>query len=159
MILKEGENVIGIILGNGFMNCIGGIVWDFDKVPWRSAPCVAVELLAENNEKSLTIESDTSFKVCESPIVFDDLPPFEDYSMKNRTYKFFEGIPIYPFGYGLNYSEISEEWEDENTVILTNKGEYEVNYTVLKFEYIPHKNLCGFKKQFIKSGESIRVKF
>jgi len=97
------------------------------------------------------------------PVTFyksiEDLPPFEDYSMKNRTYKFFEGIPIYPFGYRLNYSEITEEWEDENTVILTNKGEYEVNYSVLKFEYIPHKNLCGFKKQFIKSGESIRVKF
>ena len=97
------------------------------------------------------------------PVTFyksiEDLPPFEDYSMKNRTYKFFEGIPVYPFGYGLNYSEITEEWEDENTVILTNKGEYDVNYTVLKFEYIPHKNLCGLKKQFIKSGETIRVKF
>ena len=81
--LKEGENVIGIILGNGFMNCIGGIVWDFDKVPWRSAPCVAVELLAENNEKSLTIESDTSFKVCESPIIFDDLR-FGEYYDANK---------------------------------------------------------------------------
>jgi len=89
----------------------------------------------------------------------DDLPPFSDYSMENRTYKFFKGEPVYHFGYGLNYSEITEDWQDENTVILTNKGEYDVNYSVLKFEYIPHKNLCGFKKQLIKAGETVKVIF
>ena len=33
-----------------------------------------------------------------------DLPPFEDYSMANRTYRYFSGKPLYPFGYGLSYS-------------------------------------------------------
>ena len=33
-----------------------------------------------------------------------DLPPFDDYAMKNRTYRYFEGQPLYPFGYGLSYS-------------------------------------------------------
>ncbi len=33
-----------------------------------------------------------------------DLPPFADYSMKNRTYKYFTGEPLYPFGYGLSYT-------------------------------------------------------
>jgi beta-glucosidase len=33
------------------------------------------------------------------------LPVFEDYSMKNRTYRYFEGEPLYPFGYGLSYSK------------------------------------------------------
>jgi beta-glucosidase len=32
------------------------------------------------------------------------LPPFEDYSMRNRTYRYFHGKPLYPFGYGLSYS-------------------------------------------------------
>ena len=97
------------------------------------------------------------------PVTFyksvDDLPAFEDYSMKNRTYKFYEGTPLYEFGHGLTYSDISENWLDENTVEITNKGEYDTNYSVLKFEYIPHKNLCGFKKLFIKKGEKIKVKF
>ena len=89
----------------------------------------------------------------------DDLPPFEDYSMENRTYKFYKGTPVYEFGFGLNYSEIEEKWIDENEVVLTNKGDFDTNYAVLKFEYIPYKNLCGYKKVFIKKGETQVVKF
>lgn len=33
-----------------------------------------------------------------------DLPPFDDYSMKGRTYRYFDGTVVYPFGYGLSYS-------------------------------------------------------
>ena len=35
----------------------------------------------------------------------EQLPPFEDYAMQNRTYRYFEGQPLYPFGYGLSYSK------------------------------------------------------
>jgi beta-glucosidase len=42
------------------------------------------------------------------PVTFyrsaSDLPPFEDYAMANRTYRFFTGVPLYPFGYGLSYT-------------------------------------------------------
>jgi beta-glucosidase len=45
------------------------------------------------------------------PVTFykgvEQLPPFEDYSMKNRTYRYFEGQPLYPFGYGLIRSSIT----------------------------------------------------
>ncbi|MGB9433435.1 MAG: glycoside hydrolase family 3 C-terminal domain-containing protein [Candidatus Acidiferrum sp.] len=45
------------------------------------------------------------------PITFyksvDQLPAFEDYSMKNRTYRYFAGQPLYPFGYGLSYSKFA----------------------------------------------------
>jgi len=97
------------------------------------------------------------------PVTFyesvDDLPDFTDYSMENRTYKFFKGTPVYEFGYGLTYSEIEENWIDENAVEITNKGDFDTKYSVLKFEYIPHKNLCGFKKVFVKKGETVTVKF
>lgn len=47
------------------------------------------------------------------PVTFynsaDDLPPFEDYSMKGRTYRYFEGTPLYPFGYGLTYGDVCVE--------------------------------------------------
>jgi len=97
------------------------------------------------------------------PVTFyenlEDFPAFTDYSMENRTYKFYKGTPVYEFGYGLTYSEIEENWIDENTVELINRGEFDTAYSVLKFEYIPHKNLCGFKKVFLKKGETKIVKF
>jgi beta-glucosidase len=43
------------------------------------------------------------------PVTFykgvEQLPPFEEYAMKNRTYRYFTGEPLYPFGYGLTYSK------------------------------------------------------
>ena len=45
------------------------------------------------------------------PVTFvksmDDLPPYEDYNMKGRTYRYMNTEPLYPFGFGLSYSDIS----------------------------------------------------
>nr|MCR5160818.1 glycoside hydrolase family 3 C-terminal domain-containing protein [Lachnospiraceae bacterium] len=39
----------------------------------------------------------------------DDLPDFRDYSMENRTYRYYRGVPLYPFGYGLTYGKLEIE--------------------------------------------------
>ncbi|MBQ8782633.1 MAG: family 78 glycoside hydrolase catalytic domain [Clostridia bacterium] len=73
-LLKKGKNVIGIILGNGMLNCPGGAVWEFEKAKWRSAPKVALTAeLRFADGGSEEFEADESFKVSESPIWFDDL--------------------------------------------------------------------------------------
>jgi beta-glucosidase len=45
------------------------------------------------------------------PVTFyksaSDLPPFKDYGMQGRTYKYFKGEPLYPFGHGLSYTQFS----------------------------------------------------
>lgn len=71
--VEEGENVIGILLGNGFQNNSGGYIWDFDKAVFRSAPMVALALTYRNADGELiVVNSDSTFKVAESPIRSDD---------------------------------------------------------------------------------------
>ena len=97
------------------------------------------------------------------PVTFyrstEDLPPFRDYSMENRTYKFFKGSALYPFGYGLSYANIDEKWISENEAIITNNGGMDSDYSVLKFKTEPYKELIDFKKIHIKVGETVHVKF
>ncbi len=97
------------------------------------------------------------------PVTFyrstEDLPPFRDYSMKNRTYKFFKGSPLYPFGHGLTYGQVTENWLNENEVEITNHGGMDTDYSVLKFKTETHKELVDFKKVFIKVGETVKVTF
>lgn len=95
------------------------------------------------------------------PVTFyqtaDDLPPFEDYAMSGRTYRYFQGTPVYEFGYGLTYSDIREKWIDRNMVEVANIGEVDTKYTVLKYSMVPEKTLVGFKKIYLKKGEVRRL--
>ncbi len=97
------------------------------------------------------------------PVTFyrstDDLPPFRDYSMENRTYKFFKGNPLYKFGHGLTYGQVEERWISENQVELFNKGGMDTDYSVLYFKKDPHPELTDFKKIFIRVGEKITITF
>lgn len=71
--LEKGENVVGIILGNGLQNNPGGYVWDFDKASFRSAPMVAFYMRYKNAVGEwIEIKSDTTFKTAASPIKSDD---------------------------------------------------------------------------------------
>lgn len=81
--LKQGKNVLGFLLGNGMLNCIGGIIWDFQKVPYRSAPKLAMSLaLVYENGDEIILTADESFKTHPSPILFDDLRCGEVYDAR-----------------------------------------------------------------------------
>jgi len=67
--LKAGENVVGILLGNGFQNNPGGYIWDFDKARFRSAPMLALEM---TSGEEVLLSSSKGFKVAQSPIRSDD---------------------------------------------------------------------------------------
>ena len=109
------------------------------------------------------------------PVTFyrsnSDLPDFLDYSMKNRTYRYFTGIPQYAFGYGLSYTTFSvgkakvksqkgKAPKVTLTVPVKNTGKREGSETVqvyvkrLNDAGAPIKALKGFKKLSLKAGET-----
>ena len=96
-----------------------------------------------------------------------DLPPFEDYSMKNRTYRYFNGTPLYPFGFGMSYTRFSlagaEAKQGEVQVCVTNKGDREGDAVVQVYVACDspdaplHPRLCGFRRVSLKPGETKQV--
>jgi len=103
----------------------------------------------------------------------DELPPFDDYDItKGRTYKYFKGEVLYPFGYGLSYSSFKysdlrvKDEADEVAVSfrLKNTGKRngdEVTQVYVRIPetggIVPVKELKGFRRVPLKSGESRRV--
>ncbi len=109
------------------------------------------------------------------PITFyeslDQLPPFTDYSMQNRTYRYFKGEPLYPFGYGLSYStfhysglkvassagEITQVTaEVQNT---SSRDGDEVAQLYLSERNGSNPELRGFTRIHLKAGEKQTVQF
>ena len=117
------------------------------------------------------------------PVTFyrdtEELPDFEDYSMKGRTYRYFMGEVLYPFGYGLTYgsAEISgvklsgQELADGSEVRLpggsldslevtvSNAGDRDVEEVVQVYikaldsaDATPNERLCGFARVSVKTG-------
>ena len=115
------------------------------------------------------------------PVTFytgiDQLPKFEDYSMKDRTYRYFTGKPLYPFGYGLSYTTFSySDLQVPSTpvkagdpvlvkVSVTNTGKRdgdEVAQLYLSFPNVagaPLKALRGFQRVHLAAGQTRQVEF
>lgn len=112
------------------------------------------------------------------PVTFyesaDQLPAFEDYSMENRTYRYFTGRPLYPFGYGLSYTHFHYEklqvQEEEDgfrvQVSVTNDGKMDGAEVVqLYLQYpkadfrTPRFALCGFQYRKLRVGETGLLEF
>ena len=107
-----------------------------------------------------------------------DLPDFEDYDMSRRTYKYFEGKPLYPFGYGLSYTRFACQWRERPlarykagdeirlSVDIKNEGTRDgdaVGQAYVKYPAgnvrLPLKELRAFKRVPVKAGETAQWTF
>jgi len=81
--LLQGDNAIGVILGNGWYNHQSIAVWNFDRAPWRQRPafCIDVRVTYDDNTAE-TISSDGSWKTHTGPIVFNSIYTGEHYDSR-----------------------------------------------------------------------------
>ena len=97
----------------------------------------------------------------------NDLPDFLDYTMKSRTYRYFRGEALYPFGYGLSYTtfDISKPQYIKNKVRVTVKNTGQCEGTEVVQVYLrnladtdgPLKTLRAYQRVTLKAGESKTV--
>ena len=116
------------------------------------------------------------------PVTFyksvDQLPPFENYFMDGRTYRFFKGEPLYPFGHGLSYTRFkysalnissprisaTEKVSVSATVenVGTREGDEVVQLYLTDVEAsvrVPIRSLAGVERVHLKPGERRVIKF
>jgi beta-glucosidase len=113
------------------------------------------------------------------PVTFyksvNDLPDFKNYNMEGRTYRYFKGEPLWEFGYGLSYTTFAYKnlqvpaaikTGNEVTVAVevTNTGKMDGEEVVQAYVSdvessvpVPIRSLAGFKKVFLKAGETKKV--
>jgi beta-glucosidase len=112
------------------------------------------------------------------PKSLKQLPPFEDYNMAGRTYRYATEEPLYPFGFGLSYTDFtySNLVTDKSTIrageslsigcTLTNSGAVEADEVVQIYlsdveasTVVPLHSLIGFQRVHLKPGERTVIRF
>ena len=154
-------------------------------IPWENENIPAIVNAWYGGQSAGTAIADVLFgdynPAGRLPVTFykgdNDLPGFSDYSMNNRTYRYFKGEALYPFGYGLSYTRFKYDGlkvpatvaNGKNIIVtarVTNTGK--VNGEEVVQLYISHqgvkgktalKALKGFQRIFLKAGESKTLSF
>ncbi|PWT96145.1 MAG: glucan 1,4-alpha-glucosidase [Blastocatellia bacterium] len=116
------------------------------------------------------------------PVTFyksiNDLPPFTEYSMQGRTYRYFKGDPLYPFGFGLSYTNfrysnlqvsparlsvgdpIDVSVEVQNTGSVTGDEVVQAYLTDIASSFpVPIRSLVGMKRVTLKPGQNQKISF
>ena len=157
---KSARKLVTVIAAGSALNVEGGNAKFFAWYPGQAGGTALAELLfGEKNPGG------------HLPLTFyrsvDELPDFEDYSMKNRTYRYFTGTPLYPFGFGLSYTTWKLEGAERNNgsvgVTVRNTGSMDGDAVIQIYEacdspFAPvHPRLSGFARVEVPAGEKRTV--
>ena len=166
-----------------FVNCSGSAI----AMPWEAEHLPAILQAWYPGQAGGTAVAEILFGDCNPsgrlPVTVyrstKDLPPFEDYAMAGRTYRFFPGQPLFPFGHGQSYTEFrygpvrlaGGEVRADGTIRLsldiTNAGARDGDEVVQIYarraapadSQLPHLQLCAFQRAAVPSGRSTTVEF
>jgi beta-glucosidase len=163
-----------------FVNCSGSAI----AMPWESKHLPAIVQAWYPGEQGGKAVGEVLFgdvnPAGRLPVTFykstDDLPGFEDYSMKNRTYRYFTGKPLFAFGHGLSYtkfeyadaklasSTITPDGTVKISFALQNAGERDGDEVAqVYFRHVksavtqPNEALCGFIRIHLPESNTARV--
>ena len=158
---KHARKLVTVIAAGSSLNVSGGNAKVLAWYPGQAGGTALAELLF--GEKNFSGHL---------PVTFyqnvDDLPDFEDYSMENRTYRYFSGKPLYPFGFGLSYTSYqignasvkdhAVEAQISNTGNMAGEALVQI-YVACDSPWAPrHPRLCGFGKIRLNPGETKTIR-
>jgi beta-glucosidase len=178
------ENLLKALYATGkpviFVNCSGSAI----AMPWETKNLPAIVQAWYPGEQGGRAVGEVLFGEVNPagrlPVTFykstADLPDFEDYSMSNRTYRYFEGKPLFAFGYGLSYTTFKYSAPKLDAETISPDGILHVTFTIkntgkrdgdevaeVYFRHVhsavpqPKLALCGFKRVHVPKGESASV--
>jgi beta-glucosidase len=155
-------------------------------VDWEQAKLPAILMAWYPGQRGGNAVADVLFGAANPggrlPVTFykagEKLPAFDDYSMKNRTYRYFEGQPLYPFGHGLSYTKfaytglkldknsVAADGTVRATVTVKNVGK-RAGDEIVQLYLKPldpkrtraHQDLRGIERLTLAPGESRQVSF
>jgi beta-glucosidase len=163
-----------------FVNCSGSAM----AMPWEAKNLPAILQAWYPGEQGGRAVADVLFGDANPagrlPITFyrstDDLPAFENYSMSNRTYRYFNGKPLFAFGHGLSYTKFdysgaklnAKKFTATNTVevsfALKNSGRHDGDEVAqVYFRHVnsalpqPKLALCGFARIHLARGQTAKI--
>jgi beta-glucosidase len=163
-----------------FVNCSGSAI----AMPWEAQNLPAILQAWYPGEQGGRAVADILFgdenPAGRLPVTFyrstEDLPAFEDYSMSNRTYRYFGGTPLFAFGHGLSYTKFDYRDPDINAPFFTGGDTAKISFALknsgardgdevaqVYFRHInsavpqPKLALCGFARIHLAQGQTARI--
>ncbi|HEU6448834.1 MAG TPA: glycoside hydrolase family 3 C-terminal domain-containing protein [Verrucomicrobiae bacterium] len=163
-----------------FVNCSGSAI----AMPWAVTNLPAILQAWYPGEQGGRAVADVLFgninPAGRLPITFykstADLPPFEDYSMSNRTYRYFDGSPEFAFGHGLSYTKFDYNDAKLSSAVVRPTDTLKVTFALanigardgdevaqIYFRHInsalpqPNEVLCGFARVHLQSGQGAHL--